>query len=64
MATVIDTQEVIVKKPQKFKPVRNEELASAMRELRKSSASAPHEDRRTRRARSRADAKRRALREQ
>jgi len=53
-----------MKKQQRFIPVRNEELAHAMRELRKSSASEPHKDRRTRRARSRGDAKRQAFRDQ
>jgi hypothetical protein len=42
---------------------RNEDLYRAMQEKRRSSAASPHADRRTRRQRTRADAKRRAIRE-
>lgn len=42
---------------------RNEELAAAMRELRKGSRTSPHQDSRTKRARSRQAAKGRAIRD-
>ncbi|MFE6967184.1 hypothetical protein ACFVAJ_18885 [Agromyces sp. NPDC057679] len=42
----------------------NPELAQAMRELRKSSAASPHEDRRTKRARTRSASKARSVAEQ
>jgi hypothetical protein len=42
---------------------RNEELAKAMRELRRSSAASPHADRRTRKARTRSASKGRAIRD-
>jgi hypothetical protein len=43
---------------------RNEELAAAMQEKRRSNAAGTHEDRRTKRDRSRADQKRNAIRDQ
>jgi hypothetical protein len=42
----------------------NPELAAAMRDLRKSNAAQPHEDRRTKRARSRQAQKQKAIKEQ
>lgn len=44
-----------------WKPVENKPYAKAMGELRRSNASGVHADRRTKRARSRADAKRKAI---
>jgi hypothetical protein len=49
------------KAPVSFTPVANPAYAQAMAELRRSNAAGTHADRRTRRARTRADAKRRAL---
>lgn len=48
----------------KFKPTANPAYAQGIAEIRRSNAAGTHEDRRTRRARSRSDAKRRALGEQ
>lgn len=45
----------------KYRNAANPEYHAAMHELRSSSAASPHEDRRTRRARTRNDAKRRAV---
>lgn len=47
-----------------MKGVRNEALGEAFREYRKGSRTQPHEDSRTQRARSRADAERRAISDQ
>lgn len=47
-----------------MKGVRNEALGEAFRDLRKGSRTQPHEDSRTARARSRADAERKAIRDQ
>lgn len=44
--------------------IENKEWAEAARELRKGSRTSPFEDQRTKRARSRADAKRAAVRDQ
>ena len=45
----------------KFRTNANPEWEKAMHEKGRSNATQPHEDRRTKRARSRADAKRRAI---
>lgn len=45
----------------KYKKIANPDFAKAMREIGRSSATEPHADRRTRRARSRFDAKKRAI---
>lgn len=42
----------------------NEELAAAMRELRRSSAASPHQDRRTRKARTRKASRERDIRDE
>lgn len=47
----------------KFRNTANPEYHSAMHGLRSSSATQPHKDRRTRRARTRSDALRRAVKE-
>lgn len=47
--------------PEKYRGVPNPELHKAMHGLRSSSAAQPHQDRRTRKARTRADAKRKAI---
>lgn len=44
--------------------MRNEALGEAFRELRKGSRTQPHQDARTKRARTRQDSERRAVREQ
>lgn len=45
----------------KYRNAENPEFSKAMHELGRSNATQPHADRRTKRARSRADAKRRAI---
>jgi hypothetical protein len=49
--------------PKKYEPVRNEELAKAMIELRKGSRTSPHEDSRSKRARTRKSAKTKAIKD-
>lgn len=44
--------------------IANPQMAAAMRGLRASSAASPHQDRRTRRARTRADSLKKELRDQ
>jgi len=53
----------VQKAPQaaKFTPTANPAYAKGIAEIRRSNAAGTHEDRRTRRARTRADAKRRAM---
>ena len=48
-------------KAPKFAPIRNEELHAAMFAKRSSSAASPHSDRRTKRERTRGNAKRNAI---
>jgi len=50
-------------KAKKFQPVANPAYAAAMRGLRSSSAASPHKDSRDQRARTRAAAKGRAIRD-
>lgn len=52
----------MAEKEKKFTPVANPELARAMQALRSSSAASPHEDRRTKRARTREASKRADIR--
>jgi hypothetical protein len=49
---------------EKYRGTPNPELHKAMQELRRSSAAQPHQDRRTKRARSRADKLRKAIEDQ
>lgn len=49
--------------PKKYTPVRNEELGKAMIELRQGSRTSPHEDSRTKRARTRKSAKTKAIKD-
>lgn len=47
----------------RYRNTANPELAAAMRDLGRSSATQPHQDRRTRRARTRSDARARSIKE-
>lgn len=49
------------KEKSNHKPVENKGYISAMREIRRSSAAGTHEDKRTKRSRSRSDSKRKAI---
>lgn len=51
------------KKPEKYRGIENPKYAREIAELRRSNASGEHEDKRTRRARTRLDADNKAIRE-